>query len=882
MSTSLNLNAILDELEDAYGLTPPAEELVSAFERWVASRGLELYPHQEEALYALAAGEHAVVASPTGSGKSLVAIAAIFVALARGGTSYYTAPLKALVSEKFFDMVEVFGAHNVGMVTGDSSINAGAPVVCATAEILANIALREGARADVAVAISDEFHYYGDPQRGWAWQVPLLELPQAQHVLLSGTLGDMTAINADLEERTGRTVAYITGAHRPVPLVYSWSVENLPELVHDLCTTHQAPAYVVFSSQKAAVEGAQSFLNLAVATKEQKEAIAAALGGFKFGPGFGQKLSRLIRAGIGVHHAGVLPRYRRLVEKLAQAGVLRVICGTDTLGVGINVPIRTVVMTSLAKFDGRKQRHLHAREFHQIAGRAGRAGFDSVGYVIAQAPEHEIENAKARAKAGDDPKKLAKLKLKKAEEGTISWSESTFKRLCEAEPEVLVPRLTVTHSMVLAMLKRPGNGWADLMHLLTHNHLPAGQHPALVERAEELYQTLIRCGVIVEKPAEWREAHPEEPPVEFAVDVPDNFVLNSPLAPFALAVLDMLDPESPEYPLDVISVMEAVQEDPKQILFALERAEKSRVATRLKNEGVGYHELVNELDGVTWPQPLKEQLEAALDIYANTSPWVLDYELHPKSILRAMVEEGLNFTEFISRYQVGIGEGVLLRYLTDLYKALKQTVPPSALTPELAAIIDWTGTLLASVDSSLLAEWEALRDGRRPDISEPTGDELAFGSNADGSIDFARNRAKTTRDIRNALFQRVDALYADDYDSLEAWDSWCGWDADRWEDAMEPYWDTYDFLGIDDDARSSQFFHLNTSPTEADYLSAGCSEDEAAQWAERTAWLAHQIFDDGEGDNSWGIWAAVDLTASTAAGHVIVTIVSCREDPLWN
>ena len=444
-------------LADRIPTPPEPDALFDAFVDWAGGRGLELYPAQQEALIELVSGANVVLATPTGSGKSLVATGAHFAALAQGQRTFYTAPIKALVSEKFFALCEVFGAANVGMLTGDASVNAQAPIICCTAEVLANIALREGSHADIGQVVMDEFHFYSEPDRGWAWQVPLLELPQAQFLLMSATLGDVSRFQDDLTRRTGRPTALVTNTERPVPLSFSYVLTPLHETLEELLTTHQAPVYVVHFTQAAALERAQSLLSLNVCTREEKDRIAELIGGFRFAAGFGKTLSRLVRHGIGVHHAGMLPKYRRLVEQLAQLGLLKVICGTDTLGVGINVPIRTVVLTGLTKFDGSRQRVLKAREFHQIAGRAGRAGYDTSGTVVVQAPDHVIENERALAKAGDDPKKRRKVQRKKPPEGTVTWSEQTFDRLVAADPEALVSRMRVSHSMLLNVITRPGD-----------------------------------------------------------------------------------------------------------------------------------------------------------------------------------------------------------------------------------------------------------------------------------------------------------------------------------------------------------------------------------------------------------------------------------------
>ncbi len=186
------------------------DAVFEAFSSWVEEQGLTLYPHQEEALIEVATGANVILNTPTGSGKSLVAVGAHFAALADKRTTFYTAPIKALVSEKFFALCAIFGAHNVGMLTGDASVNADAPIICCTAEMLANLALREGADADVGQVVMDEFHFYAEPDRGWAWQVPIIELPQAQFLLMSATLGDVTRFVGDLSRRTGRATAVVS------------------------------------------------------------------------------------------------------------------------------------------------------------------------------------------------------------------------------------------------------------------------------------------------------------------------------------------------------------------------------------------------------------------------------------------------------------------------------------------------------------------------------------------------------------------------------------------------------------------------------------------------------------------------------------------------
>src|SRR5215467_11717935 len=540
------------------------DDLFNAFEGWAKLQGLSLYPHQEEALIEIVSGANVILSTPTGSGKSLVAAGAHFAALATGERSFYTAPVKALVSEKFFALCDTFGPDQVGMMTGDASVNADAPIICCTAEILANIALRDGAQADVGQVVMDEFHFYADPDRGWAWQVPLIELPRAQFLLMSATLGDVSRFERDLTRRTGRDTAVVSSATRPVPLSFSFELTPVPETVQEILDTGDAPVYIVHFTQAAAIEQAQALMSVNVSSRAEKDEIAELIGGFRFAPGFGKTLSRLVRHGIGVHHAGMLPKYRRLVETLAQAGLLKVICGTDTLGVGINVPIRTVLFTSLSKFDGSRTRLLLTREFHQIAGRAGRAGFDTLGRVVVQAPEHVIENERALAKAGDDPRKRRRVVRNKPPMGMVSWGRPTFERLVAADPEPLASSFTVSHAMLLNVISRPGDAFAAMKHLLTDNHEDPAAQRRHISRAIAIYRALVAGGVVE------RLAEPDEEGrwVRLTVDLQEDFALNQPLSPLALAAIQLLDRSSPDYPLDVLSVVESTLDDPRPVLAA--------------------------------------------------------------------------------------------------------------------------------------------------------------------------------------------------------------------------------------------------------------------------------------------------------------------------
>ena len=857
----------------------PWLDLETAYQRfleWVEARGIEPWAHQEEALFALAAGSNVILGTPTGSGKSLVAIGMMFMAMATGQRGYYTAPIKALVSEKFFYLVDIFGRDNVGMITGDSHINTGAPIICCTAEILANQALREGEDTDIGVVAMDEFHFFSDPDRGWAWQVPLLTLPHTQFMLMSATLGDTTAIADALERHTGRDVEVIADAPRPIPLSYEYVKTGLEGTVELALRQGDSPLYIVHFSQDAALQSARALASYGVASKEQREAIKEAIKGGRFTTAFGKTLKHLISCGVGLHHAGLLPRYRLLVEKLAQQGLLPVICGTDTLGVGINVPIHTVLLTGLTKFDGYKQRRLRSREFHQIAGRAGRSGFDTEGVVIAEAPEYEIENHKAELKAMGDPKKMKKLKKKKPPEGFVTWNEGTFQRLIESTPETLKPRLRITNSMILAEVEQGGDAWSRVLALIDDSLQTPEEKAALKARAAEIFATLIDAGVVVREAAdaeageqaaridgdfaesaaatgmadaaETGTAADAENAASFldgaasyylTVDLPEDFALDQPLSPFLLAALELLDPESDTYALDVVSMVEATLEDPKQVLRAQERMARDRAMNAMKAEGIDFEERVEKLQDVTYPKPLEELLDTAFAQYCAEVPWANDYELSPKSVLRDMLETGCDFKSYIAQYKIARCEGILLRYLAEAYRSLDRTVPHEHRTEQLNDIVAWLGLVVRSVDSSLVDEWA--NAGATEDVAP-----LALRD------EVVTDRRGMTLLVRNALFQRVRLAARGKAAELGALDEDWGFGETRWKRALEAFYEEHEELLTDGDARSAAFLAIDEADELSDHV-----------------WHVHQVFHDIDGDHDFGIMADVDLDATQDGDGIV-------------
>ena len=816
-------------------LLPPTgsdpSTVLDAFATWASDGGRPLYPHQEEAALALAAGDHVVLATPTGSGKSLVAIAGVLLALNEGRRAVWTAPIKALVAEKFFDLVDLLGADRVGLATGDAAINVGAPVLVCTAEVLANSALATGSCGEFGFACLDEFHYYGDPDRGWAWQVPLLELFRCQMLLASATLGDMGAIVADLTQRSGRRVTEVMSVDRPTPLHHLWRLTSVSESVQDAVREGLSPVYVVHANQASAIERAQGLVNLNVTTRAQRDAIAVAMGGVRMGRGFGETLGRLLRNGVGVHHAGMLPRYRRLVERLAGEGLLPVICGTDTLGVGVNIPIRTVLMTALTKFDGNRVRLFTVREFHQLAGRAGRPGFDPDGHVWAQAPEHVIENTRALSRAGDDPKARRKAAKSRAPEGFVHYDEAAMHRLMSARPEPLVSRFRVTADLVATVLARP-DGPAALKHLLRTNHDTPSRRRQHQKRAIAVYRSLEAAGVAERRRDERGRCVGVRVGSLVDGEVERSALrFSAPLMPFAIEVISTLEREDLAYVLDVVSVVEAVLDDPRQILFAQQHAAKGAEVARLKAEGVPYEERMELLEAITWPRPQAELIDACFAEYKVHHPWVAE-QPSPKSILREMLEGGDTFASFVRRYRLERSEGLVLRYLTDAWRTLDRSLPDDVYTGTLDDVVSWLGALIRATDATLLDEW-ALLAGR------PVHDHLA--PDAPTATQLGPPPAWRTA-VRTASFGWVELLAARAFAVLA---DRSGWSEQQLTEAMRPYWEEYADIGIDADARAAAKFSLTEEPDR---------------------WVITQQLTDPAGDGEWRFVATVDLELAMTEG----------------
>ncbi len=817
-----------------------ADDVLSRFVAWAADAGLTLYPAQEEAILELLAGKHVILNTPTGSGKSLVATALHFKALAEDKVSFYTCPIKALVNEKFFALCDEFGADNVGMLTGDASINPSARIVCCTAEVLANLALRDrDARIDYVVM--DEFHYYADKERGVAWQIPLLLCDRATFLLMSATLGDVSAIGDSLQALTGREVAVVRSTERPVPLDFEYRETPLHETLEALLAGKRYHIYLVNFTQRAAAEQAQNLTSINICTKEEKAAIAAALVDVKLDTPYAKELSRFVRHGIGLHHAGLLPKYRLLVEKLAQEGLLKVVSGTDTLGMGINIPLRTVLFTQLCKYDGEKSAILSVRDFHQIAGRAGRKGFDDRGSVVVQAPEHVIENLKLAEKKSQGKKVVMQ---KPPQKGYVHWDRQTFERLRERPPEPLESRFAVTHGMLLSLLQGDPRGYARLVALIARSHGNEWEKRQHRRAAATLFRTLRKAGLIDVV----RDERARHPLVEVSPDLQRDFSLNHTLSIYLVETARLLDPASESYALDLLSLVESILENPQVVLWAQVDRLKTEKLAALKADGVEYAERMEELDKITWPKPLAELIYDTFNAFAAKHPWVAEENIRPKSVARDLLERFCTFDDYVRDYGLQRSEGVVLRYLSQAYKALLQTVPEALRTEEVDDVLEALRALLRAVDSSLLDEWQSLRGDGAPAAVTPV---MVPAAAPRPIADDARALAAR---VRGELHRLMAALAHKRYDEAAALVRPTAegptWTAATLAEAMAPYWAEHASIDVTPRARA---------PRQTVIAPAGAAG----------TFTARQRLLDPAGDEDWMLDCFVDARDASAEAPLV-------------
>ena len=823
------------------------DELLAAFLDYVAEKKLELYPAQEEAILELFDDRNVILNTPTGSGKSLVALAMHFRSLAKGRRSVYTCPIKALVNEKFLSLCRDFGPDNVGMATGDATVNRTAPILCCTAEILANYALRDGAKAPFREVIMDEFHYYSDRERGVAWQVPLLTMSDSRFLLMSATMGGSDFFKEKLTHLTKAETTVVAAYERPVPLEFSYAQTAVDVTLQELIAANKAPVYLVHFTQNDAAQAAQDLMSLNFCTAAEKASIKEELAGAKFTSPYGKEVKKYLSHGVGIHHAGLLPKYRILVEKLAQRGLLKVICGTDTLGVGVNVPIRTVLLTRLSKYGGEKVATLSARDFHQITGRAGRRGYDDVGYVVCQAPEHVVENAKMEAKAAGDVKKMRKMVKKKAPEGFVGWNEDTFKKLQSAAPEPLASRFQVSHGMLLQVLSRPGDACAAMRQLIGDSHETANAKKQHEKRAWQLFRALVQRKIIEIIPTSQRAANGTK--LRLNVELQEDFSLNYTLSLYLIDTLALIDPASPTYAADVMTLCESILENPDIILRRQLDQVKDEAMVAMKNEGIPFEERIAKLEELEYPKPCRDFIYNTFNAFSEAHPWIGQENIRPKSIAREMFENFRTFSDYINDYELNRAEGVLLRHLSGVHKVLAQTVPENFKTEPVQEMEAWIAGVLRGTDSSLLDEWERMRDPNfKPDEQEEKPAEAP---------DITRNKREFTALIRTEIFRFLRPLSVENYAAAVGTVS-SPFNADSLAALMEPYYTEHERIRLDNEARNGR--HTYVKPSD-----------------DNTSWSICQVLIDPEELNDWQAEFVVDLAQAREDGKPALKLLTVRK-----
>lgn len=845
------LGALLQRIK-ARDEEPNRDELLDLFLEYTGSLGLDLYPAQEEAILELLEWKHVILNTPTGSGKSLVAMAMHFQAMAEGRSSYYTCPIKALVNEKFFDLCDAFGPENVGLLTGDASVNRDAPIICCTAEILSNLALRNE-KLEVDYVVMDEFHFYGDKERGAAWQIPLISMRDTVFLMMSATLGDMSKIIEQIRGFSNREVSEVSHGERPVPLEFMYRETPLQETIEELLLAQEAPIYLVNFTQRACAEQAQNLTSVQICSKENKNEIAAQLKGVRFDSPYGNELQRFLRAGIGIHHAGLLPKYRLLVEKLSQAGLLKVISGTDSLGVGVNIPIRTVLFTQLCKWDGENTRILSARQFHQISGRAGRRGFDDHGCVVVQAPDHMIENKKIEAKLVKNPNLKKKLRMKKPpQRGYVHWDKSTFERLRGSAPEPLESQFEVNHGMLMNVLQsgadRPGGGYRRLVELIGRSHHSPMRQKIERRRAASLFKSLRRAQIVDVVPAQDRPGAT----IQIKSDLQYNFSLHQALSLYLVETLDVLDPESETRALDMLTLVESVLEHPTVVLLRQKDQLKGELIGKLKAEGMDYEDRMNELEKVDYPKPCAELIYETFNAFSTLHPWVQGENIKPKSVARQLYEKCFGFNDYIRDLGLARSEGVLLRYLSQVYKTAVQTVPESIWDEGFEEILSFLRTLLMRVDSSLLDEWEQMMSGEivrpkdrftEPDAPQPKP--------VDITSDFKKFSARVRNELHLLLRCLSDKRYDDACEVVRQTDQ-NQWTGDRFAAQMAPYYEEYPAIDITPAARQTTNTYIREiAPNQ---------------------WEAQQKIVDPEGNDDWCLDCIIDLTGPWSESEPLIEL----------
>ncbi len=699
------------------------------YEKFLWGRGIEPYPVQEQAIRHIVAGTSVLVTVPTGTGKTLMAKAALQAAVMRGERAIYTTPLRALTEEKYRELCADFGDENVGFATGDYKVNREAPIQVEVAEILWNRVVGDKSVCPAEVVVMDEGHYFNDPERGYVWEQSIIGLdPRSQLVILSATVGrpDRFCQWASLTRRV--PMELVESRERKVPLVHDFREEPLIDTVRELAHKGDVPAIVFVFGREQCFEVARLLKSCRRFTTDEEKAKVEALCDEALLPGgVANELRPLFSHGIGIHHAGILPRYKQLVEQLALERLIKFVVSTETIAAGINLPARTVVFPSLRKFIKNEPRMVTAAEYHQMAGRAGRPQFDDRGLAITLAPEEIVSELKkelrdAAKRPAYDEGKVRKSVYNKARseaqrKGDIIWTPESHAELVRGEPAELRSKTKITTEQVLAI------GLPDLATTaLPGAGFVAPKKTELAERMAEAEASLppsMRLDIVTMidnlllEDRERRGLHKTLAQLVDnlrAIEVIDQH--GTQVAGMMIRQLQGMDGLFIWYALynhdlDYVELRQLVEflVDHDIIQRQLDRKEedkkrewvKARLRElRLENPQLTWDDVVAE-----WEREHPRPLTKVEEVFQAFSAAVPHPELHggkkPKNVWATMEDSGMSFLEFVAAEGLQHEEGNLFSYLVRVMNFANKLGEASHLD-QLCDLSDRVRALLARID----------------------------------------------------------------------------------------------------------------------------------------------------------------------------------------
>lgn len=698
---------------------------LSFYEKFLWSRGLEPYPVQEQALAHIFAGTSVLVTVPTGTGKTLMAKAALHAALGRGHRAIYTTPLRALTEEKYRELSADFGEHNVGFATGDYKVNRDAPIQVEVAEILWNRIVADKHVSPAEIVVMDEGHYFNDPERGYVWEQSIIGLdPRTQLVVLSATVGHPEKFCHWVELTRRVTMALVDSRERKVPLVHEFREEMIIDTVRELAFSGDVPAIVFVFGREQCFEVARLLKSCRrFTTDEEKAKVEAMCDEALLPSGASKELRPLLTHGIGIHHAGILPRYKQLVEQLALERLIKFVVSTETIAAGINLPARTVVFPALRKFVKQAPRLVTAAEYHQMAGRAGRPQFDDRGLAITLAPEQIVSDLKkelkdAAKRAAYDEAKVKKSVYNRARsdaqrKGDIVWTPEVHAELVRGEPAELRSKTKITAEQVLAIglpdltatkiatdsvearmaaaeASLPPSMRLDIVTVIENLLLEDRERVVLQKTLAQLVDNLKAIGVIDE--------HGKQISGQMIRDLQgmDGLFIYYVLFNHQLEYIELR--ELIEYLIDhdvIQRLLDRKGEDAKR--------EWCRAKLRELREGnphITWEDVEAEWDKEHPRPPTKVEV-----IHAELSAKVPHPELHggkkPKNVWATLEDSGMGFLEFVERHSLEHEEGNLFSYLVRVMNFARKLGQASQLS-EFEDMAERVQKLLARVDIRLI------------------------------------------------------------------------------------------------------------------------------------------------------------------------------------